>query len=117
MKKPKNGAKSTTDHKRRVTGRSPGNAAGRSQARPRKRGNNMKLKQVTELMYENNEAQMICMQDHDENVLYIGTVAELERQYPKSLNAEILTMFTERYPAFNNVSGLTVIVENNRQKA
>lgn len=72
----------------------------------------MKLEQVTNLMYENEENQLICMEDVNENVLYIGTVGDLRRTFPKSLNAEILTMFTERYGAYNNQSGLTVIIKN-----
>ena len=70
----------------------------------------MKIKDIASLMYENNEAQYICMQDSMENVMFIGTLADLERNHPKSMNAEIVTMFTERYPAFNNVSGLTIVV-------
>lgn len=72
----------------------------------------MKILDITPLLYDNEEAQLICMQDINENVLYIGTVANLRRQYPKSLNADILTMFTERYPAYNNKSGLTVVIKN-----
>lgn len=70
----------------------------------------MTVKQIAELMYENNESQYVCLQDIMENVLYIGTLADLERDYPKSLNANIKTMFTERYCAFNGVSGLTIVV-------
>lgn len=70
----------------------------------------MKIKDVAALMHENNETQYICMQDCNENVLFIGTLANLERKYPKSLNREIETMFTERYPAFNGVSGLTIVI-------
>ena len=70
----------------------------------------MKIRDVVELMYENENSQLICMQDCNENVLFIGTVADLKRDFPKSLNAEINTMYTERYGAFNNCSGLTVVV-------
>ena len=70
----------------------------------------MKLKDIAALMHENNESQYICMQDCNENVLFIGTLATLEREFPKSLNREIVTMFTERYPAFNGVSGLTIVI-------
>lgn len=70
----------------------------------------MKIKDVVELMYDNENAQLICMEDINENVLFIGTVRELRTNHPKSLKAEIKTMYTERYGAFNNVSGLTVIV-------
>lgn len=71
----------------------------------------MKIKDIAPLMYDNNENQYVCMQDFNENVLFIGTLADLERNFPKSLNAEILQMYTERYPAFNNVSGLTIVVQ------
>ena len=70
----------------------------------------MKIEQIVKLMYENEKSQMICIQDCNENVLFIGTVSELRERYPKSLKAEISTMFTERYGAFNGVSGLTVII-------
>ena len=37
-------------------------------------------------------------------------IADLEREHPKALNAEIKQMFTERYGAYNGVSGLTFVV-------
>ena len=70
----------------------------------------MTIEQITELMYENEENQMICMQDIMENVLYIGTLGNLRRNYPNSLKAKIITMYTERYNAFNGVSGLTIVI-------
>lgn len=70
----------------------------------------MKIEQILKLMYENENSQMICMQDEMENVLFIGTVADLRREHPKSLKREIITMYTERYGAFNGVSGLTIII-------
>lgn len=70
----------------------------------------MRIKDVIDLMYENEKSQLICMQDCNENVLFIGTISDLREKYPKSLKAEINTMFTERYKAFNGVSGLTVVV-------
>lgn len=70
----------------------------------------MTIKEIAKLMYENNEAQYVCMEDIMENVLYVGTLADLERKYPKAMDAEIKTMYTERYHAFNGVSGLTFVV-------
>ena len=70
----------------------------------------MRVEQIVELMYENEKAQLICMQDTLENVLFIGTVRELRLNHPKSLKAEIITMYTERYGAFNGTSGLTITV-------
>lgn len=70
----------------------------------------MTIEQIANIMYENEECQMVCMQDTMENVLFIGTLGELKRQHPKSLKAEIKTMFTERYKAFNGVSGLTIVI-------
>ena len=74
--------------------------------------NTMKLETLIGLMYENEENQLICMEDINENVLYIGTVADLRRNHPKSLKATILTMYTERYGAYNGQSGLTVVIKN-----
>lgn len=70
----------------------------------------MKIEQIVKLMYENEESQKICIQDEMENVLYIGSVADLRRKHPKALKREIVTMYTERYGAFNGVSGLTITV-------
>lgn len=70
----------------------------------------MKIKDIATLMQDNNEAQYICIQNYNEDVSYIGTLADLERKYPKALTVEVQQMFTERYPAFNNVSGLTIVV-------
>ena len=70
----------------------------------------MTIKQIADLMYENNEYQYVCLQDCMENVMYVGTLADLEREHPKALRAEIKTMYTERYGAFNGVSGLTFVV-------
>ena len=74
------------------------------------------IKEVIELMYDNEEYQLVCMEDVDENVLYIGTVAELRSNHPKSLNATVLTMYTERYGAYNGQSGLTVIIDRKIKK-
>lgn len=71
----------------------------------------MSIDQIVTLMYENEKDQMICIEDINENVLFIGTVAKLRREHRKALKAEINTMYTERYGAFNGVSGLTIIVE------
>jgi hypothetical protein len=73
-------------------------------------GIKMNIDQIITLMYENEKSQMVCMQDINENVLFIGTVADLRKNYRKALKREIITMYTERYGAFNNVSGLTIIV-------
>lgn len=70
----------------------------------------MKVEQIVKLMYESENAQLICMEDIHENVLFIGTVKELRLNHPKSLKAEVKTMYTERYGAFNGTSGLTVVV-------
>jgi hypothetical protein len=70
----------------------------------------MELKAIVTLMYENEEEQLICLQDEMENVLYIGTVGDLRRDHPKSLNATINTMYTERYGAYNGKSGLTITI-------
>lgn len=70
----------------------------------------MELKSIIALLYENEEDQLICLQDAMENVIYIGTVGDLRRNHPRSLNATINTMYTERYGAYNGKSGLTVII-------
>ena len=70
----------------------------------------MKVKSLVELMYENEKAQYVCLQDVNENVLFLGTVRELRLNHPKSLKAEVLQMYTERYGAFNGVSGLTITI-------
>ena len=70
----------------------------------------MELKAIVTLLYENEENQLICLEDTMENVLYLGTVGDLRRNHPKSLNATINTMYTERYGAYNDKSGLTVVI-------
>ena len=69
----------------------------------------MKIKDIATLMYETEECEYICMQTSDDDVLYIGTLADLRREYPKSLDAEIQQMFTERYPALDTF-GLTIVI-------
>ena len=70
----------------------------------------MKVEQIVELMYGCEKAQLICMEDIHENVLFIGSVRELRLNHPKSLEAEVKGMYTERYGAFSGEDGLTVIV-------
>lgn len=73
--------------------------------------NEMELKAIVTLLYENEEEQLICLQDFMENVLYLGTVGDLRRDYPKALDAHVTQMYTERYGAFHGKSGLTVTIE------
>lgn len=69
----------------------------------------MKIKDIAPLMYETEEVEYICIQDSHENVSFLGTLADLKRDHPKALDAEIQQMFTERYPAYNTF-GLTIVV-------
>lgn len=69
----------------------------------------MKIKDIAPLMYETEEVEYICIQDSHENVSFLGTLADLKRDHPKALDAEIQQMFTERYPALNTF-GLTIVV-------
>ena len=69
----------------------------------------MKIKDIAPLMYATEEVECICIQDFNENVSYIGTLADLRRNHPKALNAEIQQMYAERYPALNTF-GLTIVV-------
>ena len=69
----------------------------------------MKIKDIAPLMYESEEVEYICIQTVNEDVSYIGTLADLRRKYPKALNAEVQQMFTERYPAYNTF-GLTIVI-------
>ena len=68
----------------------------------------MKIKDIAPLMYDNEECEYICIQTVNEDVTYIGTLANLRREFPKALETEIEQMFTERYPAFNTF-GLTIV--------
>lgn len=69
----------------------------------------MTIEQVVKFMYEE---QMICIQDEaDEmDVFYIGTLEDLEIYHSELLDEKIIAMYTERYKAFNNVSGLTIVI-------
>lgn len=69
----------------------------------------MKIKDIAPLMYETEEVEYICIQDINENVSFLGTLADLKRDHPKALNAEIKQMFTERYPALSTF-GTTIVV-------
>jgi hypothetical protein len=67
----------------------------------------MKIKDILALMYEAEEAQLVCIQDVEEHHYFIGTVADLRRQ--GQIDIPILTMFTEMYPAYGK-SGLTIVI-------
>lgn len=69
----------------------------------------MTIEQVVKFMYDE---QMICIQDKaDEmDVFYIGTLEDLEIYHSELLDEKIIAMYTERYKAFNNVSGLTIVI-------
>lgn len=70
----------------------------------------MTIKNIAELMHDFRVVQYVCLQDCMENVMFVGTLADLEQKYPKALEAEVKEMYTEKYGAFNGVDGLTLVV-------
>ncbi len=73
----------------------------------------MKIKHLIEKI-ESPDAQLICMQDDEGNVLYIGNVTELAvylvTKNPKALDARVEGMYVECYGAYYGQAGLTVVI-------
>lgn len=73
----------------------------------------MKIKDIAALMYDNEEAQLVCIQNiKDENdVYFIGYLDKLRRDHPKLLKADIITMYTEKYGSYYGADGLTISIK------
>ena len=69
----------------------------------------MKVKDILALMYEAEEEQLVCIQDHNETVYYLGTVADL-RRIGKPDETEVITMYTERIRSHGGKSCLTIVI-------
>ena len=69
----------------------------------------MQIKDILSLMYEAEEEQLVCIEDKNETIYFIGTGADLRRT--GAIEIEVLTMYTERYRAFGGQSGLTIVIK------
>ena len=56
------------------------------------------------------EAEYICIENFNGDVFYIGTLADLRRNDPEMLNAEIKQLYTEKYGALYGAYGTTIVI-------
>lgn len=70
----------------------------------------MTIKDIAKLMTETEEAENICIENCNSDVIYIGTLADLRKNFPKALNAKVERLYTETYGALYGAYGLTIVI-------
>ena len=70
----------------------------------------MTINDIAKLMHPSEECEYICIENFNEDVIYIGTLADLRRNVPKLLKEEVKQLYTETYGALYGAYGTTIVI-------